>query len=119
MTKEILVVDDQPGIRMLLTDILTNEGYQVSAAKTGKEALDKVYLKAFDLIILDYKLPIIDGMQVVQQMEHDKMEVPIILMSGLTEELIKESKKYHMVKKVIAKPFNVLDIQQFTNTLLG
>lgn len=119
MTKEVLVVDDQPGIRMLLTDILTNEGYHVSVAKTGKEALEKIYLKVFDLVILDYKLPVIDGMKVVQQMEQDKMEIPIILMSGLIEEVMKESKNYHMVKRVMAKPFNVLDIQQSTKTLLG
>src|SRR5690625_527709 len=62
MQKEILVVDDQPGIRLLLTDIFENDGYKVNTAETGQEALDKIYKNFFDLIILDYKLPILDGL---------------------------------------------------------
>lgn len=119
MEKEILIVDDQAGIRMLLTDILINEGYQVSTATTGKEALEKVYAHTYDLIILDYKLPIINGMKVLQQLEKDNKELPAILISGLVEVVKKESEKYNMIKKVIAKPFNVSDIQQTVNAILA
>ncbi len=119
MKKEILVVDDQPGIRLLLQEIFTNEGYHVTLANTGKEALDILYKNSFDLLMLDYKLPVVDGVQVIKQLELNKVEIPVILMSGLTEEVVEESQKYKLVKKVLAKPFNVQDVSDFTKSLIG
>ncbi|MFB4169839.1 response regulator [Virgibacillus sp. JSM 102003] len=119
MKKEILVVDDQPGIRLLLQEIFTNDGYHVTMAKTGKEALDILYNSSFDLLMLDYKLPVVDGVQVIQKLEHDKVEIPVILMSGLSEEILEESQQFELVKKVLAKPFNVQDVSNFTKGLIG
>ncbi|MFD1852200.1 response regulator [Oceanobacillus bengalensis] len=107
MGKGILVVDDQLGIRLLLTDILENEGYQVHTATNGKEALDQIHIKSYDLIILDYKLPIIDGAKVLQQLEVEKTQVPAIIMSGLAENIIGVKEEYTFVKAVIGKPFDV------------
>ncbi|WP_249869344.1 response regulator [Oceanobacillus saliphilus] len=109
MPKEILVVDDQPGIRLLLTDILTSEGYQVSLASTGKEAIDKINKHTYDLIILDYKLPIIDGKEVLEILERDKKEISVILMSGMAETIKQEVEKIKMVRRIVAKPFNIKD----------
>ncbi|MEC5424443.1 response regulator [Virgibacillus sp. C22-A2] len=117
--KKILVVDDQPGIRLLLTDILISEGFQVSTANTGKEALDKIYSRSFDLLIIDYNLPIINGIQVLQQMETDNIRTPAILMSGLAEDIITEAEEYTMVKEVLAKPFNIQDICISVKSLLN
>lgn len=119
MKKEILVVDDQPGIRLLLQEIFTSDGYHVTMAKTGKEALDILDGSSFDLLMLDYKLPVVDGVQVIQQLEDDKVEIPVILMSGLSDEIIEESQKFKLVKKVLAKPFNIQDVSNFTKSLIG
>ncbi len=110
MPKEILVVDDQPGIRLLLTDILTSEGHRVTIASTGKEALDKIHQASFDLIILDYKLPIIDGGEVLNQLENEEIKTPVIVMSGMAESIIGEMETRRIVKNTIAKPFNVMDL---------
>ncbi|WP_087973652.1 response regulator [Oceanobacillus rekensis] len=107
--KEILIVDDQRGIRLLITDILTGEGYQVSQASTGKEAVEQVNNKSFDLMVLDYKLPIIDGKKVLEILEKDGREIPVIVMSGMAENISAEIEKIKMVKKIIAKPFNIKD----------
>lgn len=112
MTKKILVVDDQPGIRMLLTDILEKEGYLVSTANTGQQALDAITAQSYDLIILDYKLPIVDGSQVLQEMDTKAIHLPAIIISGLAEDITKEAENYSFVKKVLAKPFNVQDISK-------
>ncbi|RKQ31554.1 response regulator [Oceanobacillus halophilus] len=105
--RQILIVDDQVGIRLLLTDVLENEGYQVEEATTGKQALEKLHKANFDLIILDYKIPVMDGAQVLREMEEENVEVPAILMSGLAENLGAEVSKFKLVKKMIAKPFNI------------
>ncbi|HLR09222.1 MAG TPA: response regulator [Bacillota bacterium] len=118
MNKEILVVDDQPGIQLLLKDVLINEGYNVTTAKTGQEALDHLYRHPFDLIILDYRLPVIDGAQVLKQLEMDGIHIPSILMSGLIEGLEIDMKSYRFVKEVVAKPFNVLEFCEMVKSIL-
>ncbi|WP_085994019.1 response regulator [Oceanobacillus senegalensis] len=106
----VLVVDDQAGIRLLLTDVLENEGYHVQEATTGKEALEKIHNVHFDMMILDYKLPIVDGAEVLQKMEKENIELPSIVMSGLAESISLELERYQNVKKILAKPFNVHEV---------
>lgn len=72
MSKTVLVVDDQIGIRLLLEEVIQQEGYNVELALNGKEALDKILDNKPDLIMLDYKLPIIDGPTLVKKLENDK-----------------------------------------------
>ncbi|WP_010531560.1 response regulator [Lentibacillus jeotgali] len=117
MTKEILVVDDQPGIRMLLQEIFSDEGYSVSTAETGKEALDQLYARSFDLLILDYKLPIVDGSEVLKRLERDQISVPAIVMSGL-DDIRKEINGFSIVRKVFAKPFNIQEVSDFVKGFL-
>ncbi|GGK07586.1 sporulation initiation phosphotransferase F [Lentibacillus kapialis] len=118
MTKAILVVDDQPGIRMLLQEIFNDEGYSVTTAESGKEALDSLYDRPFDLLMLDYKLPIIDGTEVLKQMERDQITVPAIVMSGLVEDVTKGINEFSIVKKVVAKPFNIQEVSEFVKRVL-
>ncbi|WP_404455911.1 response regulator [Virgibacillus necropolis] len=118
MRKHILVVDDQPGIRFLLDEVFTNEGYQVTTANTGKEALDHIHTSTFDLIMLDYKLPIMDGIQVLHQMESEKIILPAILMSGLAEEAMQEAESCTLVKQVMAKPFNIMEVCDIVNEIV-
>ncbi|MFZ3578610.1 response regulator [Virgibacillus sp. DJP39] len=118
MKKHILVVDDQPGIRFLLDEVFTNEGYQVSTANTGKEALDNIHTEKFDLVIMDYKLPIMDGLQVVKQLERENLMIPAILMSGLAEILAKEADSCPLVKHVLAKPFNIQEVCNIVDSIL-
>lgn len=115
--KEILIVDDQPGIRMLLSDIITNEGFQVSTAETGKEALEKASANHYDLMVLDYKLPFFDGVEVLEQLQQRQIEIPAILISGLVNDIVHESSN-SLIEKVIAKPFNVEDIQQSVKLIM-
>lgn len=119
LKSKILVVDDQPGIRLLLSDVFMNKGYCVSVAQTGKEALDKIYRKPFDLIMLDYRIPIINGQEIIKQMEHDKIVVPIILMSGLIENIKREFILDSMVVEYIAKPFNIQDVCKTVKDILS
>ncbi len=61
MQKRILIVDDEEGIRKLLTRIFVEEGYEPETAENGREALEKASEKFFNLILLDIKLPDIEG----------------------------------------------------------
>lgn len=118
MKADILVVDDQPGIRLLLTDLLTNEGHRVSTAKTGKEALDLIYSHTFDLIFIDYKLPVMDGFNVLKQLEEKNRNIPAILMSGMVLPG-EETMQLKNVVEVVAKPFNVHHLIEIVRTATG
>lgn len=114
MHKEILIIDDQPGIRMLLTDIFENEGYKTTAAEDGKQAINKLYENKYDLVLVDYKLPIISGIEILKKLEQDNIKTPVIVMSGLADEIEIELAEFPFVQDVLAKPF---DIQQLVRTV--
>lgn len=78
----ILIVDDEPGIRQLLSQILTDEGYEPSAVASGEEALKLVEGELFDLILLDLWLPGIDGLEVLKQLRGAGHGLPVIVISG-------------------------------------
>ncbi|MEX1022620.1 MAG: response regulator [Dehalococcoidia bacterium] len=65
MTADVLVVDDDPGIRMVLADMLELEGYTVRTASDGIEALERCEAQTPDLMILDLMMPRLDGMGVI------------------------------------------------------
>jgi DNA-binding response OmpR family regulator len=64
----ILIVDDEINIRLMLRTLLEAEGYSVSEALNGREALDEIERGGFDLILLDLNMPVLDGMSVLEQL---------------------------------------------------
>ncbi|GAE92533.1 hypothetical protein JCM21714_1539 [Gracilibacillus boraciitolerans JCM 21714] len=118
MSKTVLVVDDQLGIRFLLEEVIKQEGFHVEAAANGKEALDMIVANPPDLIFLDFKLPVIDGPKVVEKLEQQNIHIPTIVISGLPE--IAEEKMQHFasVVQTIGKPFQLNDIREIVNNLL-
>jgi two-component system phosphate regulon response regulator PhoB len=89
MAKErILVVDDEEDILELVTYNLTRDGYQVTGALTGEEAIKKARSESFDLIVLDLMLPGIDGLEVTKALKKDKKtsDIPIVMLTAKGEE---------------------------------
>lgn len=107
MNNKILVVDDQPGICLLLQDVLTSKGYEVTIAQTGKEAIDLLEDHSFDLLIIDYQLPVLTGKEVIQQLEQKNNKTPVIVMSGLIENVNLEHEHTSFDLEMIAKPFDI------------
>lgn len=116
--KHILIVDDQPGIRLLLKDVFTNEGYDVMLAHTGIEALEKIYKHSFDLVMLDYRLPILNGHEILAKMIQHEITVPVILMSGLIENIQEDFKAENMTIEMVAKPFNLKEIIELAKSMI-
>ena len=69
MDQKILVVEDDLFLRELYTDILTAEGYKVEGAADGEEALQKIKVGGYDLILLDIIMPKMDGLDVMKQVQ--------------------------------------------------
>ena len=82
MRHHILVVDDEGPIRTTLGGILEDEGYRVSLAKDGKEALELVNDRLPDLVLLDIWMPGMDGMEVLERLKKQAPHMPVIMISG-------------------------------------
>jgi DNA-binding NtrC family response regulator len=79
---EILVVDDEEGVRKLLAAILTEKGYNVDTASTGEEAIRKINEKVYNLVLIDIILPDICGVELLTQIRETKPRTRKIIMTG-------------------------------------
>jgi DNA-binding response OmpR family regulator len=81
----ILVVDDEKTVRRLLERFLTKEGFQVLTAGEGKDALELVKCQKPHVILLDIRMPGMDGMEVLKAIRQIDPSVPIVMLTGVTD----------------------------------
>src|SRR2546425_12266974 len=81
----LLVIDDDKKLCRLIKDYLEPLGYDVAAASTGKESLDKALAGKFDAVILDIMMPEMDGLEVLRRLRAS-LSVPVLMLTGLGEE---------------------------------
>ncbi|PYS52799.1 MAG: DNA-binding response regulator [Acidobacteria bacterium] len=82
MTVKILIVEDDAGLVMALSDLLHAEGYEVETALTGPEGLERASAEGFDLIILDVMLPGKNGFDVARDLRARKVDTPILMLTA-------------------------------------
>lgn len=103
----ILVVDDDPAIRELLTDFLTKRGYLVQTAPDGQAALALVAQRAPELIVLDIHLPGMNGVAVLQELRARQYAGNVIVLSGSQEEKLLGAMLKLGVVELMPKPFDL------------
>ncbi|MBI5594105.1 MAG: response regulator [Deltaproteobacteria bacterium] len=110
--QEILVVDDTPASLQLLTRILTDNGYRVRPASGGRLALRSVAAKTPDLILLDVKMPDMDGYEVCRHLKSDERsrDIPVLFISALGETAAKVKGFDAGGVDYIAKPFETEEV---------
>ena len=79
---KVLIIDDERAIRRALKEILEYENCQVLEAENGKDGLELIRSNSLDVIFCDIKMPLVDGMELLQQIQTEGNEVPIIMISG-------------------------------------
>jgi len=104
--KKILIVEDEPDIRELLTSYLSHEGYDVAAAEDGVAALSCFSKGEFDLVILDIMIPKIDGFGVCEVIKKQS-DVPVIFLSALGDEKSLLKGYDSMADDYVTKPFSM------------
>lgn len=100
----ILVIDDEDMVRKAISDMLLSAGHQTDQASTGREAMEKMASRRFDMVITDLSMPEGDGWAVAKEMKERWPEVKIVMTTGyaLSHEIIREHQ--HIVDKIILKP---------------
>ncbi len=99
MAKKILIVDDEPGIRMVLSLKLEGKGYAVLTAQDGAEAVQMARQENPDLILLDVNMPVMDGSQAAAELRNDETTkaIPIIFLTALVSPGEESSEEHHMI----------------------
>ena len=109
-SRSVLVVDDEPDIRSLLTDLLNDEGYTVKVAQSGAEAIAAVTKDAPDLVMMDVKLPDQDGLAVLKQLKRDHSELEVIVMTAFGGSSTAIKAMEHGAYDYVTKPFEMDDL---------
>ena len=115
---KILVVDDEEGARDLFNTILTDEGYDVSLANGGEEALGLFKSYPFNLVITDIKMPVMDGLQLLQEIRKmgSKTDVIIVTAYGEVESYLKAMSLG--AAEYINKPIRIKELKQIVHKVL-
>ncbi|MCB1185305.1 sigma-54-dependent Fis family transcriptional regulator, partial [bacterium] len=82
MTPRVLIIDDERNIRRTFQMVLSDEGFTVDTAETGEEGLARVAEERPDVVVLDVRLPGIDGLEVLGRLHASEKELPVIMISG-------------------------------------
>lgn len=90
---KILVVDDEPDALGLFKDLFIRQGYDVECVSSGMEALDAIDKSIIDVVLLDIKMPVMDGIEALDRIKKKKPELPVVMLTayGYDEELINRS----------------------------
>ena len=85
MSARILLVEDEPGLSLTLSDLLSNEGYEVEAAMDGVTGLDRASSGGFDLLVLDLMLPRMNGLEVCRELRRRGKDVAILMLTAKSQ----------------------------------
>lgn len=116
--KKILIVDDQNGIRVLLVEVFNSEGYKTFQASNGKLALDLVKRESPDLVLLDMKIPGMDGLDILKHIKQIDPAMKVIMMTAYGElDMIKEATDLGALMH-FTKPFDIDELRVVVNQYL-
>ncbi len=118
--RSVLVVDDVPKNIQILGSILRDEGYEISFALNGKDALKKVEASRPDIILLDVMMPEMDGYQTCSQLRENEstMDIPVIFLTAKTDEESRIRGFQVGAQDYVTKPFNTPELLARVNTHL-
>lgn len=118
---KILVVDDDPIIRKLLLEVLTNDGHQVTVAKNGLEGLNLAGRQPFQLVFMDVHMPIMNGLETLIKIRQLFPQMAVAMMDSYPDQLVREAESRGALT-CVHKPFELEEIrkiiQQVENTKL-
>ena len=102
---KVLVIDDEEGIRDTLDTILRRKGYDVVLAEGGRKGLELFRRERPEVVVLDFKMPEMDGMAVLQHLRHLTPGQPVIMLTGADIPGMEEQLRTYCVSEYVEKEF--------------
>ncbi|MGM8214983.1 response regulator [Bacillaceae bacterium W0354] len=113
----VYVVEDEMGIRLLLTEVIKQLGFDVDSFEGIEQALTAVKIKSPDLIFVDYMIGNVGGDQLVRQLQAEGTYIPTVVMSGRAKSEVAEYFSDLKVDYFLEKPFTVDQVQEILNNI--
>ena len=117
--QRVLVVDDDKVIRDVLSTMLMTIGFGVDVASRGDEGLNLFRTNLFDLVVTDLKMPGMDGWTLSYYIKDEAPDTPVVLITGLTWEHVKDKLRSSCVDSVMFKPFGFTELKNTVQGLLS
>lgn len=105
--RRVLVVDDQPGILDLLSDVLLASGYEVAQAINGQEAMVRLSQDRYDLVVSDLHMPQWSGFDLLRWMKTNRRQEKMVVMTGSAENHALSDREFYPVEALLRKPFRI------------
>jgi CheY-like chemotaxis protein len=112
-TPTVLLVEDEPAIREVVTDLLQDEGYAVRQASDGLQAIDELEVDDVDLVLSDVRMPRLDGPSLAHRLRGRGLAVPVVLMSAVDVEVNLPGVRF------LPKPFDCDQLVHIIGSALG
>lgn len=112
----LMVVDDEPMIREICADVLSSEGYEVSTAANGQEAVEWLSHHPADLVLMDVMMPVMDGLSACRLIKANARtrDIPVVIMSAATNLRERVGELQCVAEAIVPKPF---DLDQLLDTV--
>lgn len=119
--QKVLIVDDEDVLRMLIEDTLEDlEDVEIHTAENGLEALAKLSQQTYDLVILDYMMPEMTGIEVLGQLHEEvKKSTPIMMLTAKAQEMDRSRAREAGARYFMPKPFSPMELSQIVEGILG
>ena len=108
--KRVLLVEDEPGLVLTLTDRLSREGYAVETCADGESGLARAAAEPFDLVLLDVMLPRMNGLDVLRELRQRRVEVPVIMLTARGQVVDKVVGLKLGADDYVTKPFEMVEL---------
>jgi len=118
MSKRILLIEDEPGLIMTLTDRLTSEGYVVASERDGEAGLGQASLESFDAIILDVMLPHKNGFDICRDLRQRGVQTPVLMLTARGQLVDKVVGLKLGADDYLTKPFEMIELLARLEALL-
>lgn len=117
--KHILLVEDDRGMREVLSDILTEEGFAITTAENGKLALEELAKQNFDLILTDLKMPQMNGMEFLEYVEKNHPETKVIVITAYGGNDSYRQAKYLGAFEFLSKSIRAEELKKIINGVIN
>ena len=117
--KHILVVDDDPALRGLLQILLKTFGYTSDTAENGGEAMSKLAQTDYDAVLLDYMMPGITGLMVLQHIQQRHPFIPVVMITGHAGGQVASQALAAGARACLYKPFDCKEFENVLKSMLG
>lgn len=116
---KILLAEDEEVLRMLVVDTLEDEGYSIDEASDGEEAYNLIKQNSYDLILLDYMMPVYTGLELIEMIRKDHNTTKIMMLSAKSQSADQQKVLDAGANYFMSKPFSPISLVERIEEILG